>query len=84
MNEDEISAGLTEIFRDLFADGALVLRPEMTARDVPGWDSIKHISLIVAIEERFGVKWRASEIDGLKNVGDIERTVRTKLSQTGR
>ena len=84
MNEDEISAGLTEIFRDLFADDALVLKAEMTARDVAGWDSIKHISLIVAVEERFGIKWKASEIDNLKNVGDIERTVRNKVAQTGR
>ena len=84
MDEDEISAGLTEIFRDLFADDALVLKPEMPDRHVAGWDSSKHISRIVAVEERFGIEWKDSEIDNLKNVGDIERTVRSKVSQTGR
>jgi acyl carrier protein len=84
MNKDEISVGLSEIFHDLFADDALVLTPEITAADVTGWDSIKHISLIVAIEERFDIKWKTAEIDGLKNVGDIDRTIRKKLSEKGR
>ena len=80
MQDEEIDARLTEIFHDLFADDAIVLRPETTAADVPGWDSIKHISLIVAIEDRFGIKWRTSEIDGLKNVGDLQRMIRAKLA----
>ncbi len=80
MTDDEIGTGLTEIFHDLFADDALVLTPGMSAKDVKGWDSIKHISLIVAIEERFGVKCRTSEIDGLRNVGDIEQMIRRKLA----
>ena len=41
MTEDEMNSGLTEIFRDLFADDALVLTPEMTARDVAGWDQVE-------------------------------------------
>ena len=80
MRNEEIDAGLAEIFHDLFGDDTLVLRPGMTAADVPGWDSIKHISLIVAIEDRFGIKWKTSEIDGLKNVGDMQRTIRAKLA----
>ncbi len=84
MHDDQINAGLTEIFHDLFGDDRLQLTPGMTAADVAGWDSIKHISLIVAIEERFGVKWKTSEIDGLKNVGDLQRMVRIKLEQAGR
>ncbi len=84
MHEDEIDAGLTEIFHDLFADSTIVLTPQTSAADVKGWDSIKHISLIVATEERFGVKFKTAEIDGLKNVGDMRRLIAAKLSQAGR
>ena len=84
MQDDQIDAGLTEIFHDLFADGTIVLSPQTTAADVKDWDSIKHISLIVAIEERFGVKFRTAEIDGLKNVGDMHRMIAAKLAQAGR
>ena len=78
MQDQEINAGLSDIFHDLFADDALVLTPETSARDVAGWDSIKHISLIVAVEERFGIKLKTSEIEGLKNVGDLQRVIRAK------
>ncbi len=80
MQDHEIDAELTEIFHDLFADDTLVLTPQMTAKDVAGWDSIKHISLIVAIEERFHIKWKTSEIDGLKTVGDLQRMIRAKTA----
>ena len=81
---DQIDEQLTEIFHDLFGDDTLVLTPQTTAADVRGWDSIKHISLIVAIEERFGIKWKTAEIDSLKNVGDMQRLIRAKLAQAGR
>ncbi|MBL6457819.1 acyl carrier protein [Belnapia sp. T6] len=30
-------------------------RPEMGARDVPGWDSMHHMMLILEVNDRFGV-----------------------------
>jgi acyl carrier protein len=80
MQDAEITEGLTEIFHDLFGDDSIVLTPETSAKDIKGWDSIKHISLIVAVEERFGIKLRTAEIDRLKDVGDLQRIVRAKLS----
>ena len=79
MQQQDIDAQLTEIFHDLFGDDTLVLSPQMTAKEVAGWDTIKHISLIVAIEERFHIKWKTSEIDSLRNVGDLQRTIAAKL-----
>lgn len=79
MDQDAIIAELTGIFHDLFGDDTIVLTPETTAEDVHGWDSIKHISLIVAVEDRFGVKFRTSEIEGLANVGDLARAISAKL-----
>ena len=79
MDQDAIIAELTEIFHDLFGDDSIVLAPDTTAEDVDGWDSIKHISLIVAVEDRFGIKFRTSEIEGLANVGDLARAIGEKL-----
>ena len=79
MDQAEIIAELTEIFHDLFGDDGIVLTPDTTAEDVYGWDSIKHISLIVAVEDRFGVKFRTSEIEGLANIGDLARAIGGKL-----
>jgi acyl carrier protein len=81
MNEMVVRERLTEIFHDLFADDSIVLRPEMTAADVTGWDSIKHISLIVAVEDAFGIKVKTAEMDKLTNVGALEKLIAEKATQ---
>lgn len=80
MTDQEIYAGLTEIFQDAFSDPQIALKPETTARDVPGWDSVKMVSLIIATEERFGIKMRSREIDKLESVGDFVTLIRSKLN----
>jgi acyl carrier protein len=57
MTDSEILARLTPVFRDVFDDDRIVLRPEMSARDVDGWDSVANIRLMVTIEGEFGVSF---------------------------
>ncbi len=45
---------LTDLFREMFSDDEIVLTPGTTAADIEGWDSFNHISVIVAVETRFG------------------------------
>ena len=78
MTDADIIAGTTDIFRDLFADDTIVLTPDTTADDIDGWDSIKHISLIVAVEDRFGIRIGTGEIEQLTNVGDLLAAIRRK------
>ena len=80
MNGGEIEAGLTAIFRETFADPRLELRPEMTARDVAGWDSLKTVIIIMAVEERFGFQMRTSEMDALRCVGDFITLIERKTA----
>ena len=51
------------------------------ANDVPGWDSLSHINLIVAVEKHFGVRFKGVEVLRLKSVGDLQRIVDSKLAQ---
>jgi acyl carrier protein len=71
MTDQDILNGLTEIFRDVFDDPALVISNETTADDVDEWDSVNHINIVVAAEMRFGVKFKIAEIESLKNVGEL-------------
>jgi acyl carrier protein len=84
MDQPEIDAQLTQIFRDIFDDDALTLHGDMTAADVPEWDSFNHINLIVATEAKFGVKFQTAEIELLKNVGQFEELIAKKLAAQGR
>ena len=76
---NEIYPKLTEILRDVFGDGTLVASPTLTAKDVPGWDSLRNIRLMLTVEKAYGVRFSASEIGKLQNVGDLVRLVQTKL-----
>ncbi len=54
---------------------------ETVAPDVPGWDSLNHINIIVAIEEYFKVKFKSMEVLKLKSVGDLQKLVNLKLNK---
>ena len=64
---------LEQLFRDVFGDDTIELTEETTARDIPQWDSLGHVNLMFAIEERFGVRFRGNELAELANVGELER-----------
>jgi acyl carrier protein len=70
MDEAQIYARLTGIFKDVF-DDEITVTPELSAKDVDGWDSLTHIRLILTIEKRFNFKFSTSEIGKLENVGDL-------------
>ena len=69
MTREDIFRRLTEIFRDVFDDDEIVLTDETTAKDIEDWDSLEQINLLVAIEKRFNIKFRLSDVNGLENVG---------------
>ena len=71
---------LGEIFRDFFDDDSLILHPEMTARDVDGWDSLAHVRLLLAIGRKYKIQFSASEIGSLRTVGDLVSLVARKRS----
>ena len=70
---------LEAVFRRVFDDASIVISNEMTADDVDDWDSLEHINLIIACEREFSVRFMTAEIAGLKNVGEFEAILRTKL-----
>ncbi len=67
MIEDELYA----IIRDMLGDENVVLTRASSAYDTPGWDSVRHVSIILAAEQHFGIRLRTRDIDRLRNVGDL-------------
>ncbi len=78
MNEHEVYQALNEIFREVFDDQTMEVTPEMSANDVAEWDSFNHINIIVASEQRFGVKFHTSEIESLRNAGEFVALISRK------
>ena len=77
---DKVYPRLTEVFQDVFDEDNIVIKPETTADDIPDWDSLSHIRLVLAVSQAFKVKFTAAEISRLKNVGEFADLIRGKLA----
>jgi acyl carrier protein len=71
---------LGDVFRDFFDDDSLTLRPEMTAQDVDGWDSLAHVRLMLALERKYQIKFSGSELGGLNTVADLVVLIERKTN----
>jgi acyl carrier protein len=70
MTQSEVIARLQPIFDDLFME-KVELTPELTADDVEEWNSLLQISISLAVEKQFGIRFRVGEVEATKNVGDF-------------
>lgn len=84
MQQPEIYAVITPIFRDVLDHETLVLTPELTAASVPEWDSFNHINLIVAVEARLKIKFQTAELESMNTVGRMVDLIEKKLAAQGR
>ena len=71
MDRQEVFKRLNEIFQDIFDDEELVVTDETCADDVEDWDSLRHITLVSAVERAFGIKFSMKEVLEMKNVGEM-------------
>jgi acyl carrier protein len=78
MDEPHIYAQLAEIFQDIFDEDSIKVTPELSAKDVDGWDSLAHIRLILTVEKAFKIKLSTSEIGKLENVGDLVAIIKAR------
>jgi acyl carrier protein len=79
MWKSDVSTGLTEVFRDVFDNDNIVLSPELTPAEIPGWDSARYITLVVATEGRFGIRFQPAELERLRTVADFIQRIEGKL-----
>jgi acyl carrier protein len=77
MIEDELYA----IIRDMLGEPEVPLTHESSAYDTPGWDSVRHVSIILAAEQHFGIKLSTREIDRLRNVSDLVEIIAEKRAR---
>ena len=78
MDESQIYTRLAQVFEKVFDDDTIEVTPELSAKDVDGWDSLNHIRLILTIEKAFKIKFSTSEIGKLQNVGDLVTLIGAK------
>lgn len=64
-------ARLASVFADVFEDEDLVIDRATTASDIDGWDSVMHVTLMLHVEQAFGIRFTSAEIADLRDVGEL-------------
>jgi acyl carrier protein len=77
---DDLRYRVQLIFREVLDSPQLVLTDTMVAKDVPTWDSLNHITLVMTLEDAFNVKFTTREVMGWKNVSEMLDTLEQRAS----
>lgn len=68
------------IIRRELKDDAIVLDRDTTADDVPFWDSLAHVRIMIAVEKAFSIHFASEELSSFTNVGELVDAIASKAS----
>lgn len=73
MDELELKAinALKKIISDVLGIEIRILKRDMTAKDIKGWDSLAHVRILHNCESNLGISLTFEEISQLEEVGDL-------------
>ena len=71
MLREEVFEKINEVFREVFDDESIELNDTVTAKDIDGWDSLMHITLVSEIEDAFDIHFDMRDVTKMRNVGDM-------------
>ena len=78
MSRDEVFENVKGIIIDFFDDDEIEITEKTVAADVDGWDSLAHISILSALEDRFRIQFNVEDAQHIKCVGDIVDIILSK------
>lgn len=70
---------LKEIFSNLFSIDKSTIDNDFSMATVSSWDSLRHIQIVVALEESFEIKFTMDEILAMKTFPKVIEILSSKL-----
>ena len=67
------------IMSDVFEIEASAIDDDAEMGTIEQWDSGNHISLVLSLEEEFGVSFEVSEIEDMTSFSEVMSTLESKL-----
>ena len=71
MTRNQTLSDLNKIFIETLDNEDIIIKETTQAVDIDEWDSLMHVLLVDEIEKHFEIRFKASEIQNWKNVGEI-------------
>lgn len=78
MDRKEISRTVQGILIDILHLDNFEMKENMTAADVPGWDSLSHMVIISKVEKEFNVIFKLRELSKLENLDALIDLIQQK------
>lgn len=69
---------------DLFGVPVERITADSSPQTLEAWDSIQHLNLVLAVEEKFGLQLSPEEIEQMTNIGETAKLIESKLQATSR
>lgn len=67
------------IASDIFGVPSAKITTDSSPETIETWDSMQHLNLVLAIEEKFGLQLSPEEIEDMRSVGAVAALVEKKL-----
>lgn len=81
MEREEVFEKLTVIFQNNFDDDTIRLTDETSSSDIEDWDSLEQVNLVVAIQDKFKVRFHIEEVNSMRNVGEMADFILKKVNR---
>ena len=63
---------------EVFLIAAATLTPQTTAADVPGWDSVSQVMLVLRLEDDLSIELNVNDINEAQDLGTLARILEEK------
>jgi acyl carrier protein len=77
---DDLLARVQKAFRGAFDVDPQSISVDTQPDDVPGWDSMGHVTLASSLEREFAISFDVDELMAMENVREIIRIVKAKIA----
>ena len=74
----QVDAKVENVLSEILQMPVAAITDELTMKDVDAWDSLKHMELIVALEQSFDIQLSFDEIVAMQSVNQIKRVLRER------
>lgn len=81
---DAVRQKVLNIAADVLSTPSGSLTETSSPKTIENWDSIRHLNLVLALEDRFALQFAPEEMEQMDTIGQITSLVEAKLGEHGK
>jgi len=83
MPNADIFETLVQVIREETSNPEIEIDEDTTAADIPGWDSLAHVRIVMNVEVSLGIGIAIEDTYVAANVGELVRIIRNSVEPSG-